>query len=325
MTELTPATHTIGARRMGADGPDLPLLSLGSWHTFDRIDFVDAVGLVTEAVQSGVSLFDVGVYSFPGQPPAFTDVLFSQVMRASGLPRDAYAVSCKIWLAGYPERSLREQLQHAFFRAGLDWADIGMLGDMFDTEMDLDQLLRDMDALVREGLLRAWGVSNWPAARLVELAQRARELQLHGPQMVQLKYSVSRRAIADGAPYERVFAEGVTLQASDVLEGGILAGNLSPERQIGRDPGDVRAEILARMPDYLALAAELDVRPAQLGMAFALTHPHLTTVLFGASKIGHVRDAIEAVDLVERVGEQQLRDLVESFWVDRGIVDPAGA
>ncbi len=64
---------------------DVSRLSLGSWHTYDRIDFRDAVALLRAAIDGGITLFDVGVYGFPGAAPVFTDVLFSAMVRAAGL------------------------------------------------------------------------------------------------------------------------------------------------------------------------------------------------------------------------------------------------
>lgn len=74
---------TIPQRRIGRDGPLTGVLSLGSWHTYDRMDFREAVDLVRTAVDSGITLFDVGVYGFPGATPVFTDVLFSAMVRAA--------------------------------------------------------------------------------------------------------------------------------------------------------------------------------------------------------------------------------------------------
>lgn len=124
-------------RRVGARGPDVSVLSLGSWHTYDRMDFGDAVTMVRAAVDRGINLFDVGVYGSPGQPPVFTDVLFSAIVRAIGLPRNEYVLSTKLWLEDFPEVSLRPQLEKALFRVGLDEADIAIVGDLHGKETDL--------------------------------------------------------------------------------------------------------------------------------------------------------------------------------------------
>ena len=80
-------TERIPARPIGASGLETGILSLGSWHTYDRMDFADAVDLVSFAVEHGMNLFDVGVYGFRGmQPPVFTDVLFSAIVRENQKP-----------------------------------------------------------------------------------------------------------------------------------------------------------------------------------------------------------------------------------------------
>lgn len=114
------------------------------------------------------------------------------------------------------------------------------------------------------------------------------------------------------------------MQASDVLEGGILAGNTSPGRQIGRDPGDVRTRIQEAAAGIAKLAAELDATPAQLCIAFPLTHPSTATVLFGASRMERLTDNSAALEVLDRVGPSRLRALMAPFWVDRDVVDPEG-
>jgi L-glyceraldehyde 3-phosphate reductase len=179
-------------------------------------------------------------------------------------------------------------------------------------------------ALTDAGIIRAWGVNNWSASSIQALIDIATDEDVPGPQIAQLKYSVSRRAIPDGAPFAGLWEQGLTLQASDCLEGGILAGKVNGDRQIGRDPGDIRGRILSDVPAFAALADSLDASPAQLGIAFTLTHPALTTTLFGASSVAQLRANLAAVDLVDRVGVAELRRLVAPFWADRGIVDPEG-
>ncbi|MCX2970226.1 MULTISPECIES: aldo/keto reductase [Streptomyces] len=319
----TPPT-TVPRRRIGTAGPQASVLSLGSWHTYDRMDFHDAVAMVRHAVDRGVNLFDVGVYGIPGQPPVFTDVLFSAVVRAAGVARDAYLLSAKLWLEPYPGQSLKEQLERALLRAGTDRADIAVLGDIRRDDTDLRALAEDLAELERAGLIGCWGVNNWSASAVLAIREHALRAGSPGPQMAQLKYSPCRRSIPDGAPFAEVFASGVTLQASDVMEGGILAGKVNPRRQIGRDPGGVRARIQQAAGELGNIARELDATPAQLCIAFALTHPAAGNVLFGSSSLRQLQENIAALEVLERVGAARLRSLVEPLWADRDAVDPEG-
>lgn len=315
---------SVPRRCVGGSPLEASLFSLGSWHTYDRMDFSDAVAMVREAVDRGVNLFDVGVYSAPGMPPVFTDVLFSAIVRAARLQREEWMLSSKLWLEGYDERGFGPQLENALWRVGADFADLVILGDLRDSRVDLRDVVLDLAGLADAGLIRAWGVNNWSAPAIQRLIDIAAAEHVPGPQIAQLKYSVARRSIPDGAPFAELWRQGLTLQASDVLEGGILAGKVAPTRQVGRDPGDIRDAIVARVPGFTALAESLDATPAQLGIAFTLTHPALTTTLFGATSVEQLRANLAATELVERISAVRLRELVEPFWCDRELVDPEG-
>ncbi|MFF1574493.1 aldo/keto reductase [Leifsonia sp. NPDC058292] len=322
---MTSSLPPIPTRRIGTSGIEASVLSLGSWHTYDRMDFADAVELVATAVERGVTLFDVGVYGFRGmQPPVFTDVLFSAIVRAAGIRREQYLLSEKLWLEGFGDDGFRPQLEHALFRVGCEFTDLVVLGDLRRDDLDLRDLVLDLATLADAGLIRAWGVNNWSAANIQSLIDVAAAEGVPGPQLAQLKYSVARRSIPDGEPFARLFEQGITMQASDVMEGGILAGNVTPSREVGRDPGEVRERIVATVPGLQSLADEFGCTPAQLAVAFTLTHPANTTTLFGATRLEQLEQNLAAVSLVERVGSAHLRARVEPFWVDRDVVDPAG-
>ena len=104
----------------------------------------------------------------------------------------------------------------------------------------------------------------------------------------------------------------------------MLAGNVRPTRQIGRDPGGIRERIAEAAAGVAALAEQLGTTAAQLAVAFTLTHPANATTLFGATRMAQLRANLGALDLVERVGAAELRALVRPFWVDRDVADPAG-
>ena len=290
-------------REIGRSGRHASVFSLGSWHTYDRMDFADAVALLREATDRGVNLFDVGVYSAPGAPPVFTDVIFSAMVRAAGLRREEWLLSSKLWLEAFGADGFRPQLENALMRVGTEHADLVILGDLRRDDLELRDLVLDLAALTDAGLIRAWGVNNWSAGSIQA--------------MIDLPF-------AAGGPFARLWEQGLTLQASDCLEGGMLAGTVNGGRQIGRDPGDIRERIIADVPAFTAVAEDLGVTPAQLGIAFTLTHPALTTTLFGASSVAQLRANLDAATLVDRIGAAELRRLVEPFWADRGIVDPEG-
>ncbi len=321
---MSTPNKVVPLRRVGTHGPDVSVLSLGSWHTYDRMAFEDSVAMVRHAVDLGINLFDVGVYGFPGHPPVFTDVLFSAIVRAAGIARDDYLLSAKLWLEPYPEMSMREQLERALFRVGTDHADLVILGDIRRDDLDMGKLAADLAELEVEGLIGCWGVNNWSATAIRTIRDHALQAGSPGPQIAQLKYSPCRRSIPDGSPFAQVFAEGITMQASDVLEGGILAGNKNPAREIGRDPGGIRERIIEAADGIAAVAAELEVTPAQLCVAFTLTHPSVSTVLFGATRMQQLVDNVAALELLDKVGSERLRELLAPFWVDGDVVNPEG-
>ena len=312
-------------RRIGTSALETSVFALGSWHIYDRMHFEDAVQLVRTAIDHGITLFDVGVYAAPGGPPAFTDVLFSAIIRAAGVARDDYLLSEKLWVEGWDEQTgFRSQLDGALFRVGAEHADLVILGDLRRDDLALRDIVLNLAELTADGLIRAWGVNNWSASNVTALLDIADAEGVPGPEIAQLKYSVSRRSIPDGEPFGRVFARGLSMQASDVMEGGYLAGKVSTDREVGRDPGGIRQRIIDDVPGFVALAEQLGATPAQLAIAFTLTHPATATTLFGASSVAQLEANLGSLELLERVGAADIRASVEPFWADRGLVDPEG-
>ncbi|CRK57844.1 putative reductase [Alloactinosynnema sp. L-07] len=320
---------TIPKRRIGRTGPEVSVLSLGSWHIYDRMPFHDAVDMVRHAVDSGIDFFDVGYYggfSIDGKPvpESYTDVLFGRITQAAGLSRDDYQLSAKLWINYFPGQSMGDQLDRLLFRVGVDHADYAVLGDLFGLEPDMRLLTAQLGELVAAGKLGGWGVNNWSVDHIRAAHQAAEEQGVPGPTMAQLKYSVVRRSIPDGEPFRTLIDDiGITIEASDVLEGGILAGNLTPERMIGKDPGGIRERIVAAAGRLGELAEGFAATPAQVAIAFCLADPATTTVLFGTSRVAQLTENLAAVALAEKHGAE-IRDAVADLWLDQGIVDPTG-
>lgn len=315
----------IPRRRIGTSELEASIFALGSWHVYDRMRFEDTVELLATAVDRGIDLFDVGVYASPDAPPVFTDVIFSAAMRAAGIPRDRYLLSEKLWVEGWQHGGgFRPQLENALFRVGSDRSDLVVLGDLRRDDVELRDIVLNLAALREAGLIRAWGVNNWSATSIQRLIDLAAAEGVPGPAVAQLKYSVSRRSIPDGEPFAPLWEQGLSMEASDVMEGGYLAGKQATEREVGRDPGGIRQRIIDDVPGFTACAERLGATPAQLAIAFTLTHPATATTLFGASSVAQLNANLGSLDLLERVGADAIRSAVEPFWADRDAVSPEG-
>lgn len=318
------STESSATRKLGPNGPEVSLLGLGSWHTWDRMPFEEAVAIVREAVDAGVNLFDVAYYNMGPHPDdSPTDLIWARAIAEAGISRDQYIFSGKLWLWDYPAQDFTQQLSVSLERVGIERADTAVIGDYI--QIDIPAVVEDVARQIDAGLLGSWGVNNWPYADFAAARDYAAVHELPLPTFAQLKYGIARRSMAEGPLYGNLFRAGeLGLQASDTFEGGILAGNKNTKRQIGADPGSIREQIKAVAGRVEQIAEQFDASPAQLGIAFCLANPGVANVLFGVSRIGQLRDNLAAVALYQQHGDE-IRTAVEDLWVDRDVVSPDGS
>lgn len=310
-------------RQLGPTGPAVSTLGLGSWHTWDRMTFEEAVAIVRRAVDAGVTLFDVAYYNMGPHPDdSPTDLIWARAMREAGIARDEYVFSGKLWLWDYPKQDFTSQLVESLDRVGIEKADTAVIGDYMS--IDIPAVVTDVAEQVAAGRLGSWGTNNWPIADFLAARDFAQREGMPLPTFVQLKYGIARRAMAEGEFYGGLFREGqLALQASDTFEGGILAGKKDTARQIGADPGGIRELIRESADEVARVAAEFGATSAQLGIAFCLTNPAVANVLFGVSRMEQLEANLGGVELYRKHGDE-IRAAVEHLWIDRDRVNPDG-
>ncbi len=308
-------------RRLGVDGPEVPLLALGSWNTWDRMDREDAAELLRLAVDRGVDMFDVAHYDFgPHAEDAVTDVLFGQAVRDAGIAREDYLLCGKLWLWEYPASSFAEQLEVSLGRIGTDRADMVVVGDFMERP-DLRAVVADVSELVRAGRFASWGVNNWLPGTCCSPAGSPSPRDWCRPRSRSSSTAWPAGRRRRGPVRQAVRRRGLASQASDVLEGGILAGKLHPERKIGADPGGIRDRIRASFPEVRRIADEFGATPAQLAIAYCLAHPAVANVLVGVTRSAQLEDNLAALGLCARRGDE-LRDACAGLWIDKEVADP---
>lgn len=290
-------------RKAGRTGPMLSALSMGSWNTYSRLSFEAGVELVRHAFSLGINTFDVAYY----RDKPHTEVLFGRILDVVGVPRAHYKLIEKVWFFSYPEQKLTAQLDASLLRLNKDYADL-VITEHPRPGMDVRQLTEDVAELVVTGRANAWGTLNWRPEDLMTAHEHAAKKGLPGPDLAQLKYNVARCGVVDGPDYQKVFAEtGMRLHASDVMEGGILAGRLQPERNIGIDTGKIRDDIKAIVPRLAEIAAQFNATPAQVALAFAVMNKATASVLFGATRTSQLDDNVKALTLAADHGPELAR------------------
>ncbi|MCW5252561.1 aldo/keto reductase [Streptomyces sp. SHP 1-2] len=312
--------QSVPRRRLGPDGPEVPVLALGSWNTWDRMEFDDAVSLIARAAELGCAFFDVAHYNMgPHAENARTDLIFGRAVREAGLARSDWQFCGKLWLWDYPSTGFTQQMETSLERVGVERADMVVVGDYFG-ELDVERVVTDVAEQIEAGRFTTWGVNNWQYRDLRAAIDIARERGLVPPAFAQLKYGLARRSMAEGGYYGPLFDSGeLALQASDVFEGGLLVGNLRPNRKIGADVGGIRERIADSYAEVQRLADGFGTTPARLGVAFCLANPATANVLVGVSRQAQLEDNAGAVALLDRIGADALREAVSGLWIDREV------
>jgi aryl-alcohol dehydrogenase-like predicted oxidoreductase len=209
-----------------------------------------------------------------------------------------------------PER-IRASLLGTLERLGTDHLDLLQL-HAFDPVVPLSETLGGIDELVREGLVRHGGSSNFFAWQLAHADAVATERGLPRLASAQMMYSLIRRDIErEHIAYAQ--ASGLALIAYGPLHGGHLAaGWQSPEEL----PADSRAVAnpdvyLADAPRVFAVAravvehaARIGATPGQVALGWTLRAPGITTTLTAARTADELREQLCALTL----------DADDGFW-----------
>ncbi|CCA90042.1 aldo/keto reductase [Novosphingobium sp. PP1Y] len=312
------------------DLPSVSRLSLGSWNTFSRCSSEQLEALLARAFERGINLLDVGYY---WDKPDTEDAV-AAALRGLAAPRDSYTIAQKLWLWDYPEHSFAEQLGRSLQRLGSDHVDIVMVSRP-TADLALEPFIGEVVALVEAGMARAWGVTNFTPEQLRDTLALVNQRNWPHPVLLQVQYNVMRRGVVEGPGYAELFAEGaIRLCAANMLEGGILAGHLErdrvnpPEfaegkrpvhRNICRDSGGIRELIRERQPRLREIARDFGASPAQLALAFGLSHPHLGTALVGVTEPDHVDENVAALALLDCATE--IRAAVDELAIE-GVAHP---
>ena len=298
-------------RPLGSSGLEVSLFALGSWRTFERIPHDQGLAVMREAREAGITFLDDARYNDETGnapiPSGYSEILFGELFRETEWVRDDVVVSNKLWWEFWPEQDAAAELNGSLRRMGLDHIDL-IYTMQPPKGLTIAQLVAQVAALVSSGRARSWGVGNWPADQLTEAVQVARSLGLPLPAAAQLPYSLVHPDWVQDPKMEAVLADAdIGLVTSYVLAGGTLTGKYL-QGESGRAATDQSPAAVAgkqRATAVVELAREWNVSPASLAFAFALSHPRLSSVLFGATSPEQVRENVASLEVFESLDNDQ--------------------
>jgi voltage-dependent potassium channel beta subunit len=304
-------------RRLGKSGLQVSELSFGAWVTFaQQITERTAEKLMTIAYDAGVNFFDNAEAYANGK----AELVMGRILKRQGWGRDTFLVSSKVFWGGdlpnqegLSRKHVIEACHAALRRLRVDYLDLYFCHRP-DPDTPIEETVRAMSDLIAQGKVLYWGTSEWSAKEITEAHRIARELRLVPPTMEQPQYNMFHRERLEKefAPLYEKFGLGTTIWsplASGLLTGKYNEGDPGGTRISLKDYAWLREEFetaearqrLAKVKKLAAVAEDLGTTLPQLGLAWCLKNPRVSTVITGASKPKQVKENMKAGELVDKL------------------------
>ncbi|GAA2088249.1 aldo/keto reductase [Pseudolysinimonas kribbensis] len=293
--------RTLGTTGISVGDTALGTMMFGQWGNPDH---AEAVRMIHRAIDAGVNLIDTADVYANGE----TEEIVGEALEGR---RDEVVLATKFGIpnAGDPNRQgasprwIRLAVEASLRRLRTDWIDLYQL-HRYDWTTGLDETLGALTDLQREGKIRAFGHSSFPAEKIVE-AQWVSERRGHARfQTEQPRYSIVNRAI-ENAVLPTVQRYGMGALSYGPLAAGWLSGRpLAESNRAKRTPhvfdtatpeNTRRAEIVERLQ---AVADGAGMPLPHLATAFVRAHPAITAVIIGPRTPEQLEDSLAASDVV---------------------------
>ena len=303
-------------RHLGKAGIRVSELSFGSWVTFHtQADVNAAKEMMSAAYDAGVNFFDNAESYAGGQ----SESVMGAALKELGWRRSSYLVSTKLYWGlhnGVNEKNtlnrkrLIEGINGSLERLQLDYVDL-IFCHRADKTTPIEETVWAMHNIIEWGKALYWGTSEWAAAEIVAAIEIAERHHLHKPVMEQPVYNLFERHRFT-REYERVYKEyGYGTTTWSPLASGLLSGKYNkgiPAGSRGALPGydwlhdDLTdKQKIAKVQALEPIAKELDCTMSQLGLAWCLKNPFVSTVITGASRVEQVHENMKAIEVAPKL------------------------
>jgi aryl-alcohol dehydrogenase-like predicted oxidoreductase len=293
-------------RNLGRSGLLVSVVGLGCNNFGGRTDFEATKNVVHKALDLGITFFDeADTY---GDPRGSSEACLGQIL---GDRRKDIVLATKFArpmnaagrMQGASRRYIMAEVEASLRRLKTDWIDLYQQHQP-DPLTPIEETLRALDDLVRQGKVRYIGCSTLPAWQVVEAQWTSKHLGLHHFISCQEEYSLLARGL-DGEMMPLLEAYGIGLIPFRPLADGLLTGKY--ERGMP-PPAGTRLATMARAAErnftdenwviverLAGFAAERGHTLLELAFSWLACRPAVASVIAGATRPEQVEENVRAV------------------------------
>jgi len=299
--------------RLGATGLHVSRVALGMMSYGDKaerpwfLDEAEAEPIVRRAVEGGFTFFDTADMYSQGASEVITGRLLRKL-----ISRDEAVVGTKVFFQmtpgatgrGLSRKHILSAIDASLTRLQMDYVDLYQV-HRWDPETPIEETMEALHDVMKAGKARYIGASSmyaWQFAKAQRVAERHRwtpfvSMQNH----YNLLYREEEREMIP-----QCIDQGVGIIPWSPLARGFLAGTRARggERRTSRANTDALQNKLYGRPDdfdvidrVVEIGDERGLPPAQVALAWLLHKPGVTAPIVGATKPGHIEDALAATKL----------------------------
>ena len=314
-------------RRLGKSGLRVSELSYGSWVTFSfQLDKVKAKKTMKHAYDAGINFFDNAEVYAAGE----SEKIMGDALKELDLGRDTYIVSSKVFFGGQAvtqrglnTKHIRDGCDAALKRLKLDYLDL-FFCHRPDFHTPVEETVRAMDVLIKQGKILYWGTSEWPADRIREAYLVAYKYGLTPPSMEQPQYNMFHRSKLEKEYLGLFDSEGMGTTIWSPLASGILTGKYNngiptgsrmslPDYKFLRDNLESKegANNIKKVARLSKISDKLGISMAQLSIAWCLKNNNVSTVILGATNTKQLDENLSSIDHKELLDDKIMNEIDE--------------
>lgn len=292
-------------RRVGKSGLKISAISLGGWLTYGgSVDSDLGVQIVQRAMELGVNFIDLSdVYSI-----GKAEEVIGRAIKS--MTRSDLVISSKLFWPmsdnvndrGLSRKHIMESVEKSLKRIGTDYLDIYFC-HRFDPETEVEETVRAMDDLVRQGKILYWGTSVWEASQIERAVGEATAIGGYLPMVEQPCYNMLDRHIEQEI-LPTCARNGIGLVVWSPLAQGMLTGKYddgAPADSRGARTdwlkGIMTEANLSKVKQIGAIAKDMDITTSQLALAWVLRLPEISCAITGATNVKQLEENVIASDV----------------------------